>query len=316
MKALLLAVLGLLAAVQAAQAETVFQRGSRIGFTPPPGMVASGTFNEYHDSDRLTSIRLQEWPDSSHARLVSALDAMAAKTDDGFRVTRREELAIGGRKALLLTVSQDSAHGGKLRKWILAISDPTLSAMAVAQSVDSAQGYGDDEMRAILDTVTFRPLPNLEEELARLPFRVGQRSGFRPLRVLESSASFTDGPADAFEIPAQPVLTISTQPRFRDLAHRPQDLREQHLRQLALGDPDLRNARIERLDVVQEDAGLRYEIIMTGNSVKSGNEVVRLFCLLLSRGEAVSILGTTRAAWRDRDLPRFQAFARGIVVRP
>lgn len=55
---------------------------------------------------------------------------------------------------------------------------------------------------------------------------------------------------------------------------------------------------------------------MTGNSVKSGNEVVRLFCLVLSRGEAVSILGTTRAAWRDRDLPRFQAFARGIVVRP
>lgn len=79
MKALLLAVLGLLAAVQAAQAEPVFQRGSRIGFTPPPGMVASGTFNEYHDSDRLTSIRLQEWPDSSHARLVSALDAMAAR---------------------------------------------------------------------------------------------------------------------------------------------------------------------------------------------------------------------------------------------
>jgi len=314
MKTTLLAFLALVLAGSIARAEPVFPRGSRVGLTPPPGMVVSERFTGFEDPKRETSIRLSEWPDADHARLVSSLDALAA---GGLKVLSREEFGPNGLRGLLMTADQESTQGaGRLRKWLLVVSDSSLSAMVVAQTTENRHGYGDAEMRAVLRTISLRPPTGAEEDLAALPYRIGERAGLRLMRVRNDGAAFTDGSADVFEPLAQPTLTISLAHSLKGLALQPPAQRDRFVRQLALGDPDLTNAVLDKLDLVQNGRGERYDTIVKAKDRKSGQGLVRVLSLLMVDGRIVSMVGTTRAEWRERDVPRFQAVIRSVALKP
>lgn len=186
-----------------------------------------------------------------------------------------------------------------------------LSALAVAQAPGEKPGQGPANAPAVRQETVARAAPDIEAEITALPYRVGDRAGFRPVRVAGESATFTDESSGAG---AQATITLS--PQFRSLPQVPNVQRDQILRQLALNDPGLTDAVIETLGAVQTGEILRYEVVARGKAAGSGQETIRMVAVLFSGGTPVSVVATAPENRQDEIVPRLRSFVRSISGRP
>ncbi|WP_162559267.1 hypothetical protein [Microvirga sp. 17 mud 1-3] len=160
-----------------------------------------------------------------------------------------------------------------------------------------------------------RAAPDIEAEMAALPYRVRDRAGFRPVRVAGESASFTDEGSDA-GAGGRATITLSPSPQFRSLSVVPNVQRDQILRQFALNDPELTDAVVERLGSIQVDDTLRYEAMARGKAAGSGLGTIRTVTVLLSGGTPLSVVMTAPESRQDEIMPRLRSFVRSISGRP
>jgi hypothetical protein len=188
-----------------------------------------------------------------------------------------------------------------------------LSALAVAQAPGKKPGRDTPNAPAVRQETAARAAPDIEAEMAALPYRVGDRAGFRPVGVAGESASFTDESSGAG---AQATITLAPSPQFRSLPQVPNVQRDQILRQLALNDPGLTDAVIETLGAIQTGEILRYEVIARGKAAGSGQETIRMVAVLFSGGTPLSVVATAPESRQDDILPRLRSFVRSISRRP
>lgn len=300
--------LSLVLAGAAAAAEPVFPPGSRIGMAPLPQTAPSRRFTGFEDAATGLAFTFVEMPREAYRELAQGLTAERLK-DQGVALHSREELTIGDRAAVLVAGEQKLGEIA-IRKWLLVVEDPTMTGFVVAQALPQAAARSDAEIKAALATVAIRaPLP-IEEQVAALPFRVTERAGFRPVRVMAGNALFlTDGPSDVVAKAEQPVVIVA---KATGPAPPPGPQRDGFARSALVANQLFRDLVVERAQGFRQRGADWHEIVARGVDAGSGEPVVLTQAIRFAPDGYVRMLGVVRTEARDAALPRFRALFDGI----
>jgi len=166
--------------------EVIFPVGSRVGLVPPPGMVASKTFDGFADPAKDAAILIAVLPAEAYAQIEKVIESDALKKQ-GVTVDKREPMQLSFGKGVLL-VGRQVAEKAHFKKWLLVASANDLTAMVTIQVPDPDSAYSDRALRAALATLAVRAKVPEEEELSLLPFSVGDLAGFHVDDVLRGRA--------------------------------------------------------------------------------------------------------------------------------
>ncbi len=308
MKALATALCGFLLSIQAAlAAEPVFPPASRVGLVPPQDMVASKRFSGFENEERAAAITFAEMPAAAYPQLASGLTKEALKKQ-GLEVKSRENLKLGSRNGILIGGAMTGPVEG--RKWVLVVQDNDLTALVIAQVRGGQDGYSDEQIRNALKSVTLRSPVSLDEQVSALPFRIGEKAGFRPVRVMSgNSVLFTDGPKDTIKAVEQPIMILaaSLQP-----PPPPGERRSQFARSALYANQVLKDIRIERSESFRLKGQDWHEIVAQAVEAESGQPIIVVQSIRFDTDRYVRMVGLTRVEQRDQNLPRFRAIADGI----
>ncbi|MBI3433725.1 MAG: hypothetical protein HY056_01380 [Proteobacteria bacterium] len=209
----LIAFAGALALAPAAlAAEATYPLGSRVGLVPPPGFVAEEKVHGFVNRENNGLIIIIEMPKSAYAEIGRTMTPAALKKQ-GVIQEKRESLALGGGKAILIAGRQ-AAEGTQFRKWILVAQLPDLTALVTTQiPLPAAGAYSEAAIHAALASLAARARVPIDEFVALMPFRFGDLAGMRPLRVAGPAAILlTDGPRDDADAVDQPLLLVAAVP--------------------------------------------------------------------------------------------------------
>jgi hypothetical protein len=300
MRFFILAGLALLATGAAAAAEPTFPPGSRVGITPPKDMVVSSRFSGFENPGRMASITFMEMPPEAYEQLAKSMTDEALKRQ-GITVNARETLSVAGKQAFLIAGEQP-AGATKLRKWLFALADPSATVLITAQSAQN--GYSDAEMKQAFTAVALRAPPPLEEQIAALPFKLNERSGFRAVRVLNGSAVLlTEGPLDVVKQVEQPVVIVAS-----SFAPPPPaaEAREQLARMALASTQAVKDWAIERSEGFRQNGQEWHEIVARGTDTDSGKPIVLMQTIRFAANRYVRMVGITAADKRETILPRFR----------
>lgn len=294
----------------AAFAEPVFPPGSRIGLEPPPEMELSKRFSGFEDADRATSITIVEMPPEAFPQVAADLSKEQVKRQ-GLRERSRQNFKVGESEAILVSGVQ-TANGQKVGKWILAISDSEMTGFVIAQSPDGRTGYSDKDMIKALKSAVIRPPLSFEEQALSLPFTVGDRAGFRIVRVVSgNSIVLTQGPRDNNLEGNQPVVVIGASPGSPIEAK----AREAFARQALGSSQNLRNLSIERSEGFRMKGDDWYEIVARATDVVTGRPVVVMQTIRFRDGGYLRMLAMVKAEDREGTLTKFRNIIDSVELR-
>ena len=137
-----------------------------------------------------------------------------------------------------------------------------MTGFVVAQTLPEG-GYADAEMReALAGASSSAPAIPLEDQVGALPFRLSDRAGFRPVRVMTgNSLLLTDGPQDVVRDAEQPILIVaqSLQPAPRD-----PEARNAFARAAILSNNGIRDLAFERGGPFRQGGAEWHEIVARG----------------------------------------------------
>ena len=194
--------------VPAAAADPIFPVGSRMGFVPPPGFVASKRFPGFENPDSRSSIVMATLPPQAYANLEASMATEALKKQ-GITEDKRETLTLASGKAVLV-MGNEQENGQKFRKWILLAQLPEgVALIAVLVPESAVKMYSDDVIRASLSSLAVRATVPLDEQIALVPFKLTDLSGLRPVRALgNTGVVLTDGVKDTPTLSDQPMFAV------------------------------------------------------------------------------------------------------------
>jgi hypothetical protein len=287
-------------------ADVVFPPGSRIGLAPPADMQMSKRFTGFENPSQGAAITLVEMPPEAFRELSAGFTAENLKSQ-GLIVKSRETLKLGTADALLVTGDQ-TGGAVSFRKWLLVVEDPTMTALVIGQLLQRGDADKASAIPQALKTVAIRPPRGIEEQLAALPFRLGERAGFRPVRVMAgNSVLLTDGPKDVVREMEQPLLVVaqSTTPA-------PRENRDGFARAALLASNTFKDVAIERSQSFRQRGADWHEIVARATDIASGRPVVVTQTLRFAQDHYLRMFGIVRAEIRDEVLSRFRAVADSV----
>jgi hypothetical protein len=300
----------LLMPLPALAADVVFPPGSRIGMAPLSDMEVSKRFTGFENPAKGTAFTFVEMPAEAYSQLSQGLTADALKAQ-GLTETRREEIKLGGADGLLVQGEQ-AAGAVKVRKWLVIAKDPTMTAFVIAQAVATPEGYQDADLRRAVESIAVRaPLP-MEEQIDSLPFRLSERSGFRPVRVMAgNSLLLTDGPKDVVKDNEQPVLIVA-----QSMAPPPRpEQRADFARSALFSGAALKDLVVERSQGFRQKGADWHEIVARAKDRDSDQPVVVMQTIRFMPDGYLRAVGITRAADRDDIMHRFRAVVDSLDVK-
>ena len=286
----------------ATAAETVFPPASRVGLVPLADMVLAKRFSGFENEEKAAAISISEMPPQAYDQLVAGLTKDALKRQ-GLSVTTRENVKVGNAPGILIGGAMTGAVKG--RKWVLAVKGPDMTALLIAQVEGGADGYSEQQMRQALSTVTLRGPVSLDEQISALPFRVVDRAGFRPVRVLGgNSILLTDGPLDTVKALEQPVVILAT-----SVGPPPQtnEQRERFANAALISNQSLKEVKIERSESFRYKGQDWHEMVATAVDSASGEPIVVMQSIRFEFDRYVRMVGIARVSQRAEMLPRFRA---------
>ena len=194
----------------AAQAEVQYPGAGSVGMEPPPGMIASARFSGFEDAEHGASILIAELPPEAYRAVETGFtsDALLKK---GIVAGERGAWKGAGGEAGFLVRGVQTMQSVSYDKWLLVVDGKTATAVVTVQIPQSVDDYSDAAIQTALDSVRVRGAGSLDDQVAALPFRVGDLAGFRTVRtLLGSTLLLTDGPRDVVEDLGQPVIVIAS----------------------------------------------------------------------------------------------------------
>jgi hypothetical protein len=201
------------------------------------------------------------------------------------------------------------------RKWLLAVKDADITALVIAQVRGGQDGYSDGQMRDALKSVSLRGPVSIEEQISALPFRLGDKAGFRPVRVMAgNSVLFTDGPQDAVKAVEQPILIMASASLSGPLP--PTERRGQFALAALNSNQILKDVKVERSESFRFKGQDWHEIVAKATEVASGQPVVVMQTIRFEPDRYVRMVGLTRVEQRDQNLPRFRSVIDGVEMNP
>src|ERR1043165_3225725 len=179
----LILVCALAAGMPAQGAEPVFPLGLRIGIVPPPGLVASTSFQGFEDREHNVAMVMSEMPPDAYPSMEQAFTIETLKSK-GIEAERREDVTLKEGHGFIV-VARQQAGGTTLRKWALIAGTSTLTALITLQIPEAAAAaYPDEACRASLASFVVRAKVPPSEQLALLPYELRDQAGFRIVRAL------------------------------------------------------------------------------------------------------------------------------------
>jgi hypothetical protein len=287
-------------------AEVVFPPGSRIGLAPPANMNVSQRFTGFESRGRNAVITAVEMPPEAFKDLSAGLTADNLKKQ-GLTMKSRETFKVVGGDAVLVEGEQGGGPA-PVRKWLLVVEDPTMTAFLIGQKLSTEEEDADREMREALRTVAIREPRSLEEQLSALPFRLGDMAGFRAVRVMAgNSVLLTEGPNDTIREIEQPVLVVA-----QSASAPPREQRDAFARAALRSNNTLKDLTIERAQSFRQRGADWHEIVAKATDAVSGRPVVVTQTLRFAPDHYVRLLGMVRAEARDETLFRFRAVSDAV----
>ncbi len=291
-------------------ADAVFPPGSRIGLVPPPDMKPSRGVAGFRDPRTGAAIVTIEMPAEAYPSLAAGFSDEALKAQ-GFKLETRETPRIGVGGGIL--VSGEQTEGATIvPKTVLLASDPSMTALVIAQAPRGAPAAVQTEIMAALRTVALRPPLELDEQIAALPFRIGDTAGFRPVRVVAGNSVFlTDGASDTVRDAEQPILIVAQS--FAPAP--PLDQHATFARAALAGNTFIKDAVIERAQSFRQ-AGVQWnEIVARATDVQSSRPVIVMQTIRFDPDSYTRMVGVVRAEQRDGVVPRFRRVVDSLAVK-
>jgi hypothetical protein len=298
-----------LATLPAHAADPVYPTGSRVGLAPPAGMEVSTNFFGFEDRDSKGAIVIVTAPAEAYAELEKSITSEALKKQ-GITMESREDVTLPDGKGFLV-VGRQQAESTQVRKWLLFAALPGLTALVTAQVPDAGKAeYTDAKIREALRTVTVRASIPADEQLALLPFKVSDLSGFRVAGVIPGRAlMLTDSKPDA--PPAGEPHILIALGSSGSIANADQD---QFAREMLLGVPDLKGTRVTGSEPLRFGGQRGHQIFANARDA-AGNELSVVQWVRFGAAGYMQLLGIARVdAWREA-YPRFRAVRDGLEPR-
>lgn len=205
----------------AIQAAAIFPQGGAIGLAPPPGMTEAAAFTGF-ESAAGDSIVVAELPREAYADLIRRIAASPAGQPLPNGVTidgPGTPVTLAGGIAGMRWRGHQTVAGVRYAKWMLLAEGPAATAIVTAQVPEPRAAGAAPAIEAALASLRFQAAADLETAIAALPFALGDRAGFRPVRTLMGSALLlTEGPRDTDPDGAQPIVVVAASIDARPIA--------------------------------------------------------------------------------------------------
>lgn len=285
----------------------VYPPGSRIGLVIPPSLHASASFPGFEDSDNKVALLLTALPAEAYAAFGKS-DTIEGLKKLGAILDKRDTLALPIGKATLIITHQDNLH-----TWMLVAPTPTLTAMLTMRVPDSAKDiYSDQVIRRLFASLAIRPEVPIEEQLALLPFRVGDMAGFKVRAVLPGrGVVLTDPPPGSEADSPEPHIFVGVMPGEAAEAGDRDDIARQIFRTI----PGLVDVRITGAEQIRIGGQQGHEIMASAKDPAHGTDISLVQWLRFGGGAYLHIVGVAPTPGWPQAYPRFRAVRDGIDVR-
>jgi hypothetical protein len=303
---LLAAPLALLFATAALAADVVYPPGSKIGLVPLQGLVAMKSGAGFENPDNNLVVSFREMPPAA----FQALDEAVKERKQLPAIMENAQTFDTAAGKAYLSRAGGPNSGPKNSRVAIVVSDGKVTGyIAVDVSEAAARQHTDQAIRQMLASTTFRTEIPPTEQLAMLPFKVDELSGFKKVTTLvpgQAVLLFDDDEEGAMS--GAPYVLISI---ARITAERPDD-RERLARQLAAGIPGIREGRITGAEPMRIGGTAGYELRIEGTSQKGDKPVSAVQWLRFGGGWTLRIIaGSSREQWPEM-FTRFRAVRDGI----
>jgi len=297
---------------QAHADDTVFPPGSRIGLAPPPTLHASTSFPGFEDPDNHVALLLSTLPPEAYAAFEK-LDGVEGLKKMGAILDKREILTLPFGKATLLITHQDKQH-----TWMLVAATDSLTAMLTMRVPDAAKDiYPERAIRALFASLAVRAEVPVEEQLALLPFRLGETAGFKIGGVLPGrGVLLTDAAATASNASVtgglEPHIIVSIMPgQPAEAAADRDDIARQIFRSI----PGFAEVHITGSETIRLSGQQGHEIMATAKEPTSGADISVVQWLRFGGGAYLHIVAVAPTPAWPQAYARFRAVRDGIEVR-
>jgi hypothetical protein len=292
----------------AAAAEPTYPRGMRIGLVPIEGLAPAQSFVGFESADQGVKVLLTELPAAAFGEVEAAFKA----TPEGVNGVKPQNLETAAGKAYYtMETAKDGTEA--VRRYSMIVSGGQFSGyVAVQVSEASSKAASDDAVRNMFATVTVRKDVPIDEQLALMPFKIGQRSDFKTVRMLAPAAMLLADATDDTNIEAAPFMVLGL---IGAAPEKPDD-RARFAQQAAAQVPGLRDGRITMSEPVRIDGAPGYETRIEATSGKDNTPVNVVQWLRFGGGNiAIRVIASSPREQWSTAFPRFRAVRDGIQSR-
>jgi hypothetical protein len=300
-----------LTAVPALAADPVFPTASRIGLVPPAGFVASTKFTGFENPQANAAILLAAIPPDTYPDLEKFITDEALKSR-GIKVAMREAIALKDGKGILVSGPKE-ADGVKRYEAVFIANLAGAAALVSVQMLETSRGILTDAViRDMLKTVAVRLQIPESEQLAVLPYKIGDLSGFHViLSGQDGTAILTLGPKDVVTEVEQPYIMIGV---VTGEAPKP-DERDKIARQAFASAPGIKDVKIIRAEPLRIGQASGYEIVAEAKDATSNIDVTTVQWLRFGTNAHLRMFAIARrSAWGEA-FPKMRAVRDAIEPR-
>ena len=293
--------------------EAVFPPSSRFGFAAPTDMMVSKRFTGFERRGGGAVVSVVELPAPAYTEMEQSFTDETLKAQ-GMVVRSRESVPLAdGLQGVLFTgeaTASDVPGVPALNKWLLIVGGSDVTGLIIAQAASGAES--EEAIRAMLTSVKLRGALSLDEQVAVLPFRIGDPAGFRPVRALAgNSVLMTLGPRDQISAMEQPILVIAHAVQ----APTPQEQRDGLARQALFANQTMKDFQIERSQSYRQNGVDWHEIVARAVDVPTNTPVVVAQTIRFAPDGYIRAVGVTRADQRSDVLPLFRQVVDSLQVK-
>ena len=289
-------------------ADPVFPPGIRVGITPLVGLSRAKTFVGFETEDQAVKVLVAELPADAYNEVMNAFKANPA----GAGGVKPESIETAAGLAYY-TIETGKDGTTTVRRYSMILPGGTFSGYIAVQVPENATRiYTDDAIRQMFASAVIRKQVPVEEQLAQMPFKTGELSGFKNVRTLAVGGAIVLADGDeqkGFE--AAPFMIIGI---VAAAPNQPED-RGRFAQQAATTIPGVREAKITMSEPLRIDGMPGYETRIDAVSGKDNTPVTVVQWLRFGGQSSLRIIGSApREEW-TKAFPRFRAVRDGIQPR-
>ena len=293
-------------------ADLVYPPGSRIGLVPLDGIVPVKRGAGFENPDTKLTVSMQELSAAAYQNVEAALrDRRPAPAG----MDNPEVLETASGKAFLSRAGGPNS-GPKNNRVAIMVTDGKFTAYVAVDVPEAAtKTYSDEAIRTMLASTTLRTEVPSKEQLALMPFKVEELSGFSKVRTLVPGLAvmLLDGEIEG-TLSGAPYILIQVAPVS---AERPEDrdnLARQLARQLTTTIP-IKDAQPTMAEPMRIGGTAGHEMRIEATSIKDDKPVNIVQWLRFGSGATLRIVAAApRADWPEM-FTRFRAVRDGIDRR-